>query len=267
MNLVKTELRDRVAIVTVNDPPRRNALSLDMAEAIRSALQPLESSSEVGAVVITGTPPAFSAGADLNDLERATRDSLKRIYEGFLAVARFPLPTIAAVNGPAIGAGFNLALVCDVRIAGRSARFESRFIDLALHPGGGHTWMLQRLLGSQGATAMVTLGESLDGEAAARHGLAWACVDDDLLLHEALRLAGRAAAAPREMVARLKTTLRATAAMSEYAEAVEREVDAQVWSVEQPAFRERLAALKRRIARKKDSSSGDRRGDHGLRGH
>jgi enoyl-CoA hydratase len=245
MNLVKTELRDRVAIVTVNDPPRRNALSLDMAEAIKSALQPLESSSEVGAVVITGTPPAFSAGADLNDLERATRGSLKRIYEGFLAVSRFPLPTIAAVNGPAIGAGFNLALVCDVRIAGRSARFESRFIDLALHPGGGHTWMLQRLLGSQGATAMVALGESLDGEAAARRGLAWSCVDDDRLLHEALRLA----------------------ALSDYAEAVEREVDAQVWSVEQPAFRERLAALKRRIERKKDPTSRDRRGDHGLRDH
>jgi enoyl-CoA hydratase len=184
----------------------------------------------------------------LDDLEQATRESLTRIYEGFLVVARFPLPTVAAVNGPAVGAGLNLALACDLRIAARSARFESRFTDLALHPGGGHTWMLRQLLGPQGAAALVLCGEALDGEAAVAHGLAWSVVDDGELMDEALRLASRATRAPREMVGRLKATLRAMASVTEHEDAVERELEAQLWSVGQPAFKERLLALKHRIA-------------------
>src|SRR4029453_11341326 len=85
------------------------------------------------------------------------------IYEGFLRVGRSPLPTIAAVNGAAVGAGVNLALACDVILAGESARFDTRFIDLGLHPGGGHTWMLQRRIGSQAAAALVLFGRVLDG--------------------------------------------------------------------------------------------------------
>ncbi len=251
MNLVKTELRDGVATVTLEDPKRRNALSLAMAEEMTTTLRELESSSDVGAVILTGTPPAFSAGADLNDLEQATRESLGQIYEGFLVVARFPLPTIAAVNGPAVGAGLNLALACDVRLAARSARFESRFIDLALHPGGGHTWMLTQLLGPQGAAAVVLCGESLDGEEAVRHGLAWAVIDDERLMDEALTLAKHTTKAPREMVQKLKATLRDMVAVTDHNEAVERELEPQLWSVEQPAFRDRIAALKRRIAEKK----------------
>jgi enoyl-CoA hydratase len=251
MNLVKMRIQDGVAVVTLDDPKRRNAMSLAMAEEMTTTFSSLESSPEVGAVVLTGTPPAFSAGADLNDLEQATRDSLLRIYEGFLVVARCPLPTIAAVNGPAVGAGLNLALACDVRVAARSARFESRFIDLALHPGGGHTWMLQQLLGPQGTAAVVLCGESLDGDAAMRHGLAWSSVDDEEVLTEAIRLARKATVAPREMVQKLKATCRAMTAIPGHDEAVKRELEPQLWSVSQPAFRERIEALKRRITKRK----------------
>ena len=80
------------------------------------------------------------------------------IYEGFLRVLRSPLPTIAAVNGPAVGAGMNLALACDVRLAGASARFDTRFVKIGLHPGGGHVWMLERAVGPQAAAAMVLFG-------------------------------------------------------------------------------------------------------------
>jgi enoyl-CoA hydratase len=248
MSLVHHEVRDRVALVTLHDPKRRNALSLTMADEIRATLQTISESHEVGAVVVTGTPPAFSAGADLTDLEKADRDRLRRIYEGFLAVARFPLLTIAAVNGPAVGAGLNLALACDLRVAARRARFESRFVDLALHPGGGHTWMLRQLIGSQGAAAVALCGEPLDGEAAARCGLAWSCVEDEELIAEARRLAARAAAAPEAMVRRLKQTLLETAFVAEHGEAVERELEAQLWSIGEPEFQRRLTALKKRIA-------------------
>jgi enoyl-CoA hydratase len=251
MSLVKTDLQEGVAKVTLDDPKRRNALSLAMAEEMVTTFRQLESSSDVGAVVLTGTPPAFSAGADLTDLERANRDSLRQIYEGFLVVARCSLPTIAAVNGPAVGAGLNLALACDVRLAGRSARFESRFIDLALHPGGGHTWMLTQLLGPQGAAAVVLCGEALDGERAVHRGIAWSLVDDAVLLSEATTLAKRTTKAPREMVQKLKATLRDMVSITDHQEAVERELDPQLWSVVQPAFRERIEAMKNRISKKK----------------
>jgi enoyl-CoA hydratase len=248
MGLVRIDVSNRVAVVTLDDPTHRNALSLAMAEELRGTFESLEASRDAGAVVLTGAPPAFSAGANLDELENATPDSLRRIYEGFLAVARFPFPTVAAVNGPAVGAGLNLALACDVRIAGRGARFESRFLELALHPGGGHTWMLQRLLGREGAMAMVLCGESLDGKTAAQRGLAWSCVDDADLLNEALRLAGRAAAAPRALSRRLKATMRRLTVASQHDEAVEEELKWQEWSMEQPEFRERIAMLKRRLA-------------------
>jgi enoyl-CoA hydratase len=152
------------------------------------------------------------------------------------------------VNGSAVGAGMNLALACDVRIAGRRARFEPRFLDLALHPGGGHTWMLRNLLGPQGAAAMIMFGEALDGEAAAKAGLAWRCVDDDALLEEAIRLASRAASVPPQLLRRLKEVMSGAAAVSSHSEAVEQEVEPQAWSIRQPAFTERLAALRRRIS-------------------
>jgi enoyl-CoA hydratase len=248
MSLLDVVVNERVATVTLDDPGRRNAISLAMAEELAAVMGELERSDDVGAVVVTGRPPAFSAGADLADLEAADRARLERIYEGFLAVARCAVPTIAAVNGAAVGAGLNLALACDVRLAAPRARFESRFLDLALHPGGGHTWMLRQLLGPEGAAAVVLLGESLDGEAAAQRGLAWRCVPDEDLLPEARRLAGRAAAAPPGMVRRLKATVREMAGVLDHGDAVRRELEVQLWSIGQPEFQERLAALKRRIA-------------------
>ena len=137
-------------------------------------------------------------GANLGNLAEADGPSLGRIYEGFLRVARSPLPTIAAVNGAAVGAGMNLALGCDVRLAGRRAKFDTRFLQIGLHPGGGHTWMLRRIAGPQAAMAAVVFGEVLDGAEAERVGLVHRCVDDDELLDAAHAMAARAATrAPR----------------------------------------------------------------------
>ena len=249
VNRLELDIQDRVAVVTLADQERRNAISLELAEELEQTLEQLERSDQAGALVLTGKPPAFSAGADLADLEQANRERLERIYRGFLAVARFPYPTIAAVNGAAVGAGLNLALACDVRLAARSARFESRFVDLALHPGGGHTWMLRRLLGPQGTAATVLFGAPLDGEQAARRGLAWACVEDGELLREALELARTAAAVPRELLRRLKDTVRSMEAVADHESAVALELEAQLWSVSRAEFRERLAALRARISR------------------
>src|SRR3546814_21160759 len=99
--------------------------------------------------LITGEPPAFCAGADLSHLSSSAdggaESGLRAIYEGFLRIGRSPLPTIAAVHGAAVGAGMNLAPLCDVRLASPKARFNTRFLQLGLHPGGGHTWLFPRI--------------------------------------------------------------------------------------------------------------------------
>jgi enoyl-CoA hydratase len=247
MTYVLTEIVDGVATLTLNKPDERNSLSAPMVDEIVAAMDQFEADESVGAVVVTGTPPAFCAGANLGNLAEADGDSLGRIYEGFLRIARSPLPTIAAVNGAAVGAGMNLALGCDVRIAARRAKFDTRFMQLGLHPGGGHTWMLRRIAGPQVTMAAVVFGEVLDGEEAARVGLAWRCVDDDRLLPAAQEMAARAASAPRELVIATKRTIATMAAVADHSDAVAVELEPQLWSTRQPWFAERLAALRTRI--------------------
>ena len=133
--LVLVQVEDRVAVITVNDPDRRNAVTAEMSAALRAAVDGAEADPEVHAVIVTGAGKAFCAGANLTALGEAAEDGLRVIYDGFLAVANCTLPTIAAVNGPAVGAGLNLALAADVRIAGPAAMFDPRFQKLGIHPG------------------------------------------------------------------------------------------------------------------------------------
>jgi enoyl-CoA hydratase len=247
---VIVEVADRVATVTLNDPDRRNALDLGFCDEIIAAFDALEARDDVGAVVVTGAPPAFCAGADLSHLGSSEEEGLLAVYEGFLRVGRCPLPTIAAVNGAAVGAGMNLALVCDLRLASTRARFDARFLQLGIHPGGGHTWMFRRITGPEAVFATVVFGEVLDGAGAERAGLVWRCVEEDELLPTAQAMAAKAAAAPRELVERTKATIADMATIDDHDSAVKRELDPQVWSVKQPAFQERLAQLQARISGK-----------------
>lgn len=254
MTLVRTEISEGIATVTLADPDRRNALTLPMTSEIVDTFDRLEADPGVGAVIVTGEPPAFCAGADLSHLsssaEGGAEAGLRAIYEGFLRIGRSPLPTIAAVNGAAVGAGMNLALVCDVRLAAPRARFDTRFLQLGLHPGGGHTWMFRRIAGPQAVSAAVLFGEVLDGEEAERVGLVWRCVPEDQLLEAARTMAARAEAGPNELVARMKATIADMADIDDHAAAVDRELEPQVWSIAQPAFRERVAALQAKITSK-----------------
>jgi enoyl-CoA hydratase len=247
MSLVTVEISDRVATLTLNNPAERNTLTAPMVDEIVAAMDAIEADEGVGAVVVTGTAPAFCAGANLGNLAEATDESLGRIYEGFLRIARSPLPTLAAVNGAAVGAGMNLALGCDVRIAARRARFDTRFLQIGIHPGGGHTWMLRRITGPQATFAAVVFGEVMDGAEAERVGLVHRCVDDDVLLETAHTMAARAADAPRELVIATKATIQTMADVADHPAAVQTELVPQVWSTRQPWFAERLAALQAKI--------------------
>ena len=249
--MITLEVTDRVAVVTLNDPDRRNVVSNALNDAVLGAMDELEARDDVGALVVTGAGSAFCAGADLEDLANCdSEEKLRTIYSGFLRLAGSSLPTVAAVNGPAVGAGLNLALACDVILAGASARFDTRFLQIGLHPGGGNTWRLRRITDLQSTMAMVLFGEIIDGPRAAEIGLAWRCVPDAELLDEARTIAGRAAAGPPELVRRMKATILGMDAVTNSDDAVSAEIGPQLWSLGEPAFVDLLARLRAQIAAK-----------------
>jgi enoyl-CoA hydratase len=246
---VLQERRGGVAVLTVSDPIRRNALSFELSDRLARAVTACDQDESVHAMVITGAPPAFCAGGDLGALAAAAQSGseadLHRIYAGFLAVAHAALPTIAAVNGAAVGAGLNLALACDVRLVGPGAVFDARFLQLGIHPGGGMTWLARRAVGYQTAAAMALFGVALDAQEAVRTGLAYRLIEIDgdprspaaheAVVAAAVDLARHAAAAPRDLVIATKTALRATAAMPEHADAVRYETGPQLASLQSAA--------------------------------
>ena len=243
------ETSDRVARLTLNDPSKRNAVNQAMNDEIAAALDELEADPGIGALVVTGAGKGFCAGADLDDLLAAESTGITRIYEGFLRVAHSPLATVAAVNGAAVGAGMNMVLACDLVIAGRRwARFDSRFLQIGLHPGGGHTWRLRQMTDRSTTMAMAVFGQVLSAEDAYRTGLAWDVVDDESLLERAHELAARAAAQPKELVARTKATILSLDEIADSAAAVDHELHPQLWSMGQPPFKDLVRKLQSQIS-------------------
>ena len=206
-----------VLTLRLDNPSRRNALDLDMATALRSALGTARDDPSVRCVVITGTGNSFCSGADLGGFVEqgggrsvlVHREMLSAYYRTFLDVRDLPVPTVAAVNGPAIGAGLNLALCCDLRLASPSARFGATFVRIGIHPGGGATHMLVRLVGPARAAEMVLTGSIVEAADAVSIGLANRLVaTDESLLDEALALAGVIAANAPAAVRASKRALR-----------------------------------------------------------
>lgn len=178
---------DGVRILTLNDPDRRNALSPALQSELGAAVDAVRADSSARVLVVAGNGPAFSAGADLpalfGNVDRdiaEIRAGLHAIYDSFLRVRRLEIPTIAVVHGAAVGAGVNLAMSCDVRIAGPRARFGVTFTKLGLHPGGGCTYFLTQVLGRQRALSLILDGGTLDADEALRLGLVLDVADEPL---------------------------------------------------------------------------------------
>ncbi|MEO3783739.1 enoyl-CoA hydratase-related protein [Actinocorallia sp. B10E7] len=247
--LVRVTVDDGVGVLVLDDPRHRNALSKkvsdDLARAVDTALE-----GGARALVLTAEPPVFCAGGSLDGLLDRTVP-LSEMYAGMERLASAPVPTIAAVAGPAIGAGVNLPLACDVIVASPDARFDPRFLDVGIHPGGGHLWRLAERVGAQGAAALVLCGDLLTGEEAAAKGLAWRCVPEDELKPTALALARRAAGRSAPLVRRTKRTLLESLSLASPEEAAKLELAAQEWSVEQPEFSETVRAIRRGLAKRR----------------
>ena len=235
MTLVETSDHDGdVRLIRLNDPDRRNVMSLSLGAALRDTVARC-SAEGVRAVVITGAGSAFCAGADLPELfgdpERPlpeTAAALHDYYRAFLDVYDLGIPTIAAVNGPAVGAGLNLALACDMRIAGAGATFGATFARIGLHPGGGCTWFLVHQLGYAGALEILLRGRTLDAAEATGNGLATGPSDDPV--REALDLARGIAETEPWLAAQIKRTARLAAGGASLEAVIEAETSAQAES-------------------------------------
>ena len=195
-----------VAVVTIDRPERRNALDSAAAAAVKDAIE--DASSRARVVILTGTGGAFCAGGDLDELERWSADAPETIsatlydtYQGMIrAIRSAAAVVIAAVNGAAVGAGMDLALACDLRIAGRSARFGQVWVGLGVIPGTGGAYLTQALAGPGKAAELLLSGDIISADEALSAGLVNAIVEDDVLIDEARSWAARILRHPRDGV-------------------------------------------------------------------
>lgn len=204
-----------VATLTLAAPERRNAITPQMARELVAACEELDADAAVGAVIVRGAGGYFCAGGDRATLAAAGRDpagpesfeGMGAVYRSFERVGELEPPTIAAVRGGAVGAGVNLAFATDLRIVSLEAKIVSGFLQIGLHPGGGHGTLLGRTGEREAAAAMAMFGEPIDGARAAELGLAWRAVADEEVDGEAAALAARAGADP-ELSRRTARSLR-----------------------------------------------------------
>jgi enoyl-CoA hydratase len=236
---------DGVAVITLNAPERRNALTVAMADDLVRACDEIDADASVGAVVVRGEGQYFCAGGDRATLGAAGSDpaapevyeGMGAIYRSFARVGELAPPTIAAVRGGAVGAGLNLVLATDLRIVAREARLASGFLPIGLHPGGGHGALLGRTGSRETAAAMGLFGQAVDGTRAVELGLAWEAVADGDVDARAVELASGAAADPelaRRTAASLRTVLGPPALP--WPAALELERASQMWSMRRKAL-------------------------------
>jgi enoyl-CoA hydratase len=249
MTLVETSDHDGdVRVIRLNDPDRRNAMGLALGARLRETVARCEADG-VRIVVFTGAGTAFCAGADLpelfGDTDRSTPQTaaaLRDYYRAFLDVHELDMPTIAAVNGPAVGAGLNLALACDLRVAGTDATFGATFSRIGLHPGGGCTWFLVHELGYARALEILLRGQTLDAAEAVAAGLATGPSDDPV--GDAVALARDIAVTAAPLAVPIKRTARLAAGGAPFEAVLEAETAAQAESAASERLQEWVARFR-----------------------
>jgi 2-(1,2-epoxy-1,2-dihydrophenyl)acetyl-CoA isomerase len=219
---VRLDTADGVATLTLARPDRLNSFTVQMHGEVQQALARVRADRAVRCLVLTGAGRGFCAGQDLAD--RAVDpsaagvdlgESIERYYKPLVQALRsLEMPTLAAVNGVAAGAGANLALACDLVFAARSASFVQSFSKIGLVPDCGGTWWLPRLVGPARAMGLALTAEKLSAERAEQWGLIWKCVDDDALMPAVLVLARELAAGPTRGYVRTRQAIDAAATLT-----------------------------------------------------
>lgn len=192
------ESKDYIATITLNRPENRNSMTDDVLEGLRGAVARAKEDPELRCVIITGRGKSFCAGADFKS--GAQRDGGAKtkllpnersfaMYSPFLSILQIEVPVIGALQGHAIGGGFGLALVCDIRVANRDARFGANFTKLGIHPGMATTYILPRLVGLPRAAELLFAGRIVSGEEAAQLGMVNHAVAEAEVMPRALEIA------------------------------------------------------------------------------
>jgi len=253
VDTLRVEVDGGVATLTLDQPARLNPLGLPLQRRMLEMLAALGADRSVRVLVLTGAGKAFCVGADLNTMQAAsgdrslgaaTADVMAEVSNPLiLALRDFPAPTIAAVNGPAAGAGVGLALACDVVIAARSAYFYLPFMPkLGIVPDLGATWFVPRLVGRARATALSLLGDRLTADVAMQWGLIWSAVDDAQLAEVTRQTASRLAALPDGGVQEIRRAFDATESNTLPAQ-LQYEADRQRELIDRDAFAEGVRAF------------------------
>ncbi len=219
MSFLTTERDGAILTLTMNQPATRNALTGNTAvDEFVQACADIARDTTVRAVIVTGSGPVFSSGGNVKDMQRFFGDTLspevirEEYRQGIQRIPRalynLDVPTICAVNGPAIGAGLDLTCMCDIRIAAENATFAESFVKVGIVAGDGGAWLLPRVVGMSKASEMAFTGEALTAQEALACGLVSRVVPADALQAEARKLAGKIAANPGGVLRMTKRLLR-----------------------------------------------------------
>lgn len=212
MAFVKSEILGGVCKITLTRPEKFNAFNREMALDLQKALGESSSNKAVRAVLLTAEGKAFCAGQDLSEAVDGTGVGIERIVREhynpiILAIRKIEKPVVCAVNGVAAGAGANIALACDIVLAGHSAAFIQAFSKISLIPDSGGTFFLPRLIGFQRASALMMLGDNVTAEQALQMGMIYKVIDDAKLQEEALVIVSKLAAMPTKAIGLTKRLL------------------------------------------------------------
>uniref|UniRef100_A0AAU2AGT3 enoyl-CoA hydratase n=1 Tax=Streptomyces sp. NBC_00093 TaxID=2975649 RepID=A0AAU2AGT3_9ACTN len=248
--MLRVEIRDGIAVLTLDRPRQLNAIGSETVERLEQALDAVRDNDDVRALVVTGAGRAFSAGADLGEIESFTspgqfRAFVGRLTDAFALLDEYPKPSVAAIHGFAFGGGLELALACDLRVVERGARLGLPEMKLGVLPGAGGTQRLPRLLPLAIARQMILTGEPIDAERAHALGLVNELAEPGEVLSVAEKLAGTlAAGAPLALAAGKRLIGHGLGMDLEAAIAYERETVSVLFSTEDraeglKAFRER----------------------------
>ena len=248
---IQLDMSGQVAVIILNRPDSLNALTTQVAQEFLTAVTEARDSG-ARAIIVTGAGRAFCAGGDLREMQKIAEqegkveaffdEPLRLLNQCILLIRRSPLPFLAAVNGAASGGGCNLALACDLVIAGESARFNQAFIKIGLVPDCGGTFILPRLVGWKRATELMMTGDVISASRALEMGMINAVVPDDELRSRALAMAEKLAQAPTAAIGRIKELLEASAT-KDYGGQLELEREAQIQSGKTKDFKEGVAAF------------------------
>jgi enoyl-CoA hydratase len=214
---VKVEVKDRICLLSLNQPEKLNFMSEEMAKDFRETIEKIKSDPEPRVMIVTGEGRAFSAGGDLKTMDGNVggipsylQKKTFYFYKSFLSIMDLEIPTIAAINGHAIGAGACLSLACDMRLAANNSKIGFTFAKIGLHPGMGAEYFLTRMIGRARTFELLMTGDIISAEEAYRIGLINHITPPEELMEKAMELAGKIAAMPVLPIRMLKEAIDAS---------------------------------------------------------